>query len=206
MNDNYSDFLSLGSSFLQGGEEKVEEVRVGLMGFERDVQGLREKVEGERGRVAELLEEKRRLMREAGVGGSLLEAEMVMGELEVELGLRKQEMTTIKVEAREEDGEGGGEEIEWAQEWDDDVDYDSEMDDVDGAHVPPRLRTKIVRYLTVKALMARVGKDHPFLMAEQGRLKKIRETVLLDTDAAIRNTADVKGKQAILRLRTEVEE
>jgi hypothetical protein len=34
VNSNYQDFLNLGNS-LHGGEEKVEEVRIGLLGFRK---------------------------------------------------------------------------------------------------------------------------------------------------------------------------
>ena len=54
MNEKYQDFLSLGSS-LRGGEDKIEEVRLGLLGFRRDVEGLRDMVEERRKEVEGLL-------------------------------------------------------------------------------------------------------------------------------------------------------
>ena len=44
VNSNYQDFLGLGSS-LKGGDEKVEEIRVGLLGFQKDVEGIRTNIE-----------------------------------------------------------------------------------------------------------------------------------------------------------------
>src|SRR5580700_8340667 len=42
VNTNYEEFLSLGSD-LKGGEEKVQDVRVGLLGFKRGVEDVRAK-------------------------------------------------------------------------------------------------------------------------------------------------------------------
>lgn len=203
VNDNYSDFLSLGSS-LQGGEDKIEEVRVGLIGFERDVKSLREKVEGERGRVAELVAEKKQVMREVNVGRGLLEIDRRLKELEYELGPKEQPKADIEVAGDEDEP---GEKEQWGAEWDDEVvDLDDEEFEQGEGDIPTRLKAKIDRYLMVKVMVQRFGKEHPFLVAEQGRIRKIRETVLLDIDAAIRANPNVKGKQALIALRGSVED
>lgn len=203
VNDNYSDFLNLGSS-LQGGEEKIEEVRVGLLGFERDVKSLREKVQGERTRVAELVAEKKQIMREVNVGRGLLEIDRRLKELEYELG-PKQRPRAVAEAAGDEDEPGDKD--QWGAEWDDEVvDLDDEEYEREEGDIPTRLKGKIERYLTVKVLIQRFGKEQPFLAAEQGRMRKARETVLLDIDAAIRAEPNVKGKQAIMALRGSVED
>ena len=84
VNDNYQDFLSLGSS-LKGGEEKIEEVRVGLLGFKRDVEGLKEKVKSRRLEVGNLVDERRRIRKEVQLGRSLLEVDQRLEELEERL-------------------------------------------------------------------------------------------------------------------------
>nr|WOD46545.1 hypothetical protein [Trichoderma atroviride] len=53
VNSNYTAFLSLGSE-LRGGDEKVEDVKVSLLGFRRAVEEVKEKV-SERRRDADLL-------------------------------------------------------------------------------------------------------------------------------------------------------
>jgi hypothetical protein len=58
VNSNYQDFLNLGNS-LNGGEEKVEEVRVGLLGFRKEVDGLKKVVDEREQEVGSLLEERR---------------------------------------------------------------------------------------------------------------------------------------------------
>lgn len=203
VNHNYSDFLNLGSS-LQGGEEKIEEIRVGLLGFERDVKGLRVKVEGERTRVAELVGEKKQLMREVNVARGLLEIDQRLRDLQVELGLKEK---IHEENVAEEDEEDDKDQAEWGAEWDDEtVDLDDEDYETESNGIPTRLRGKIDRYLMLKALVDRFGKDHPFVTAEQWRIKKVRETVLLDIDAAIRADPNVKGKQTLIGLRGDVEE
>lgn len=72
VNENYQDFLSLGS-VLKGGEEKVEEVRVGLLGFQRDVAAIQAKVEARRKEVESLLQEKKRYRMKANIAKALLD-------------------------------------------------------------------------------------------------------------------------------------
>ena len=205
MNDNYSDFLSLGSS-LSGGEEKIDEIRVGLLGFERDFQGLRERVGRERERVAGLIREKRAVMKEISVGRTLLDIEERMGELEFSLGLRQRETTVATV--KEEDEEEMEVKEEWSEDWNDEgyADSDEEYGGSGETPVPPRLKKRTEQFLMIAVLMGRFNSQHPFLMAEHGRVQKLRETLLLDMDAAIRAEPDVKGKQEIMRLRSSIEE
>ena len=206
VNDNYSEFLTLGSS-LSGGEEKIEEVRVGLLGFERDVQGLREKVVKERECVAALLSAKKDVMREIAVGRSLLEIEERVGELEIGLGLKERETANTTVfEGAESDLEEPKE--QWSEEWNDEapIESDDEYDDDGKTAIPPRLRKRTEQFLMIVTLAGRFQAQHPFLVAEQARVRRIRETLLLDLDAAIRAETDVKGKQEIMRLRSSVEE
>jgi conserved oligomeric Golgi complex subunit 2 len=195
VNDNYADFLGLGEK-LAGGEEKVEEVRVGLMGFERDVGLLREKVVKEQERVRALMEEKRGLMREMSVGRGLLEVEERMSELEIDLALRERQKIAVEEE---------GEKDEWGDDWDDEAVGESD-DEGEGDLVPRRLNRRADEFAAVLRLFERLGEKHPFLVAQQGRVRKIRDVLLRDMDAAIRAEPDVKGKQAIMNLRRTVEE
>lgn len=208
MNNNYADFLSLGGS-LQGGEERVEEIRVGVLGFERDVRVLRERVNQEREKLVEGLAEKRRVMRELEVGRGLLRVERLVRELEGELGLKERERIADepKEDEEDEDSEDEAEKTQWSAVWDevDDPDDDEDYETDEGA-VPTRLKAKIEKFLTVRLMCERFGKDHPFLVAEHNRIRKVKETVLLDIDAAIRAETSVKGKQAILRYRSEIQD
>jgi conserved oligomeric Golgi complex subunit 2 len=220
VNDNYTDFLDLGNA-LKGGEGRVEEVRVGVLGFERELQGLRKRVDGERGRVREVLGQKRVVGREIAVGRGLLEVDRGLDELEGALGLKRGDGVGGAVlpahdkqaaevdEENEEDEEGAGKGVEWSSAWDDDLDDDDLDDDDDEAEegaIPPRLQSKIDKFLAIRVLCERFGREHPFIAAQQSRIRKIKETLLVDMDAAIRAETSVKGKQAIMRWRSEVQE
>ncbi|RMZ68104.1 hypothetical protein GMOD_00004289 [Pyrenophora seminiperda CCB06] len=70
VNSNYQDFLNLGNS-LNGGEEKVEEVRVGLLGFRKEVDGLVDVVGSREEEVKKLLGERRDVRRKIETGRRL---------------------------------------------------------------------------------------------------------------------------------------
>jgi conserved oligomeric Golgi complex subunit 2 len=207
VNDNYADFLNLGSS-LHGGEDKIEEVRVGLLGFERDVKGLREKVEAERSKAVVLLQEKKEVMREINAGRALLEINQRVEDLELDLGLKEKAVAPleVKAETEDEDDDALNREQEWDSVWDDEPVEEDDADVSGEADLPNQLARRVERFLMLKVLVERFGKDHPFILAEQNRIRKVRETMLLDMDAAIRAQPNVSGKQAIMRLRSDVED
>ncbi|EFW16078.1 conserved hypothetical protein [Coccidioides posadasii str. Silveira] len=72
VNDNYQDFLSLGTA-LKGGEERVEEIRAVLLGFQRDVQSVKEKFENRTATIKGLLDDKKRLRSDIAIGYYLLD-------------------------------------------------------------------------------------------------------------------------------------
>src|ERR1700733_10319554 len=72
VNTNYEQFLSLGSD-LKGGEEKVEDVRVGLLGFQRGVEDVKAKVRERKSEVETLLTEKKGIGKDIAFGRRLLE-------------------------------------------------------------------------------------------------------------------------------------
>ena len=183
VNENYEGFLDLGGR-LRGGEERVEEVRVGLLGFERGVVEVRGRAKAEAERVKVGMKGMREVRRAMRVGRALLEWEERVRGLEKDLGLRPQE---------EEDGT-------WKEGMES---SDEDEDDVVGR---AKLRRKVECFSMARLLAERIGKEHPFLMAEQGRVKSVKDRLLLDADAEIRAQRDVKGKQQLLRLRAMIEE
>ena len=168
VNENYQDFLSLGSS-LQGGEEKVEEVRVGLLGFRRDVEGLKRKVEGRRSKVEELVEQRKRIRKEVQLGRGLLEVEEKVEELEARLLVASSSERTKK----DEDDAGIS-----------DSDEESE-EDINGVPTS-RLKRHAQRFLYIQQLVERIGPEHPFLIKQKERILRLRQTVLLDLSNALK--------------------
>ncbi|KAI5294725.1 hypothetical protein KEM52_003347 [Ascosphaera acerosa] len=78
---NHATFLSLGDS-LKGGDEKIEEVTVGVLGFQKEVKGIRDEVDARAQAVAGLLEEKKVLKQDIATAHDLLELAASVEELE----------------------------------------------------------------------------------------------------------------------------
>lgn len=183
VNGNYEEFLSLGGD-LKGGEEKVEGVRVGLLGFQREVEGIRKAVQDRARETGELLREKKGLRRDIVLGRALLEVNERLEELEERLGIKTKE------------GE--------------DEDDDSEQDDVDEtfpdsegslmAGTVRRLRKQSEQYLLIVHQSSNIGSTHPFISALQPRFHEVRKTVLLDLSASLRQAKSSGDKMAIMGL------
>lgn len=196
MNENYSDFLTLGSS-LQGGEERVEEVRVGLLGFRRDVEGLKNNVQERRREVEELLDEKIRIGKQIQLGRGLLEVEGRVSELETRLMVktsnhedgdqrprsRSEHELNADTNLSEDDGDGSDEDDE------DEADF----------HLGPgvssisQIKRHAERYIYIQKIVQRLGPQHPFLVRLQDRIITLRQTVLLDLNNALKAAAAVQS-------------
>lgn len=182
VNSNYKDFLSLGTT-LDGGEEKVEDIRVGLLGFQRDLESVQDKVQKRRDEVASLLEEKRKLKREVALGQNILELADRIDSLEEKLMIGE-----AKPGTRGGDNMRTGNKSDIASEDEafDSIDNSSgEEDDAQQDSLYLRkIEWHIDQYLTIAALITRLGPTHPFLSRQDGRLAKIRSTLLLDLGTA----------------------
>lgn len=199
VNENYQDFLSLGSA-LRGGDEKVEQVRVGLLAFQRDSQAIRDRVELRRREVEQSLKEKRRLRQEANVGQALLDFADRVEELEQRLMIgdvpsRQQQDSSDEVDSESDESDGDGDE--------------SDEEPSDAAAAPSvslkRLERHIQKYAYLTSLAERIGQEHPFLRNQQPRMTKIRSTVLIDLKAALEQAKQAGDKSdakssAVLRL------
>ncbi|CAI7590474.1 unnamed protein product [Penicillium viridicatum] len=200
VNENYQDFLSLGSA-LRGGEEKVEGVKVGVLSFQRDVKAIRDKVEARRQEVEELLNEKRRLRTNADVGKDLLDYADRVEELEHRLMIEdksSQEHPASDESDTESDLYSGE-----SEDSDDD-----ELADGTPAISLKRMERHAQKFVYLTSIAARVGEKHPFLLAQQPRVAKIKSTVLLDLKTALEQATAAGEKQgkhdartmAVLRL------
>lgn len=187
VNENYQDFLLLGSA-LRGGEEKVEQVRVGLLAFQRDSQSIRDRVESRRTDVEQLLKEKRRLRQEVNVGQALLDFADRVEELEQRL------MITDSPSRREDSSDEVDSEPH-------ELDADSDESDEgpnDAASSPvslKKLERHIQKYAYLMSLAERIGQGHPFLRNQQPRIDKIKSTVLLDLKTALEQAKQAGDKR-----------
>lgn len=180
VNGNYEEFLSLGAD-LKGGEEQVEGVRVGVLGFGREVEGIKKDVKERKDEVKGLLDEKKNIRREVVIGRLLLDINERLSELESSLG--------INMDAEEEE-----------EDFDDDGDAGDDDSDATtlGRAQLRRLQRHAEQFLMVERLIERIGPDHPFLVAQKGRLDEIRKTLLLDLATALRQAKADKSSESVL--------
>lgn len=161
---------------MRGGEEKVEEVRVGLLGFRKEVDGIRGKVVEREDVVKGLLEERVEIGRSIAIGRKLMEIDARLGALEGRLMVD----LTGKADEDEDDFE--------------DNDSEDEEDDEGSFTVSvSQLRRHILQYRLLREIVRGVGDEHPFVAAQMPRFIKIRNTLLLDLSTALREARAVKG-------------
>lgn len=201
VNENYQDFLSLGGA-LQGGEEKVEEISVGLLGFQRDVAAINAKVEARKAEMENLLQEKKAYRIKANIGRALLDIAERIEELEQRLmivGTKTSNGLASSTEDVDSDQEGFISDNTESEE-------DSEEETDESAIISvKKLESHVQKYLYIVSESDRIGSDHPFVVGQQPRLEKIRSTLLLDLDAALKQsrkggTKDETRTVKVLRL------
>lgn len=181
VNTNYEQFLSLGSD-LRGGEEKVEDVRVGLLGFKRGVEEVRLKVR-ERGKEVEgLLEHKTLVAKQISTGRRLLEFDARLEEIEERLMVSS--LTRL--------GNGVNDES-----WSESEDEDDSGGDLDGDSAAGSTTRKLQRlvqdYRHLSQLSTAIGIHHPFVSAQESRVTRIRNTLLLDLGTALKQVYPARG-------------
>ncbi|EGE82076.1 hypothetical protein BDDG_05019 [Blastomyces dermatitidis ATCC 18188] len=199
VNENYQDFLSLGSA-LKGGEEKVEQVRVGLLAFQRDVKGIRDGYERRIDDISALLAEKKGLRKEVMLGYDLLDVEESLGELEERLMLadeRAKQKWQVEItggvggDGDDDDSDGI---IESETEDSDGPDDDGDMgvSGGDSGRAPmvslSRLDRHIRKYLYIRTICGRVGEKHPFIVQQEDRMERIKAALMLDLKTVLQQT------------------
>jgi len=182
VNAEYRAFLTLGGD-LRGGGERVEGVRVGVLGFVSGVGAVRDAVRARRAEVERLVAEKERLAREKDVARRLVEVHTRTGELE--------EALQDTAASEDEDGDG-----------DDSTQEELTTEQSVGAVSLRRLKRLVRGYVVLKQMMESIGLDHPFVMKQEERVVRIRNTLLLDLGASLRQAraAGTAGHDRLLRL------
>lgn len=187
MNENYQDFLGLGSS-LKGGDEKVEEVRFGLLSFRKEVEGLRGKLEERKYDVESLVAERKRIREEAQIGRQLLEIDRKIEDLEQRLML-----ASTSLPREETNGNADG-----LDDSDEESEDEGETDDI----AISRLRRHVEQYMYVRNAIEKIGENHPFLVKQEERVLRLKQTVLLDLNSALKQaiTGGEDSKDGLLKL------
>jgi conserved oligomeric Golgi complex subunit 2 len=179
VNENYQDFLSLGST-LKGGEEKVEEIRVGLLAFQHDLTSVKDKVEHRSAEVAALLDEKRSTAKQIEVGKSLLEIAERLEDLEVSLMIG---------ETTDEAHKGAHGETKYLYDESDDEAEDDQM-------ILHRLERHVEQYLILQLQLRRHNRSQPYIHNQADRISRIRSTLEIDLEGALKNCKLVQEQPA----------
>jgi conserved oligomeric Golgi complex subunit 2 len=190
VNTNYEQFLSLGSD-LKGGEEKVEDVRVGLLGFKRGVEDVRGKVRERKAEVEELLAEKKGVSRQIALGRRLLEVDARLEALE----------DRLKVASLGRNVNGVDEES-WSDSEDEEDEEDLATEASVGGTSTRKLQRLVVDYRQVEQLSLSIGKDHPFIAAQESRMLRVRNTILLDLSTTLKQAVSIGegGKTRLIKV------
>lgn len=169
VNDNYQEFLSLGST-LRGGEEKVEEIRVGLLGFQRELNAVRGKVEQRRENVAALIDTKKSTMKQIRIGKSLLQIAEQIEHLEASLMI-----------AATTDGSPNG-----SNDQREVLSDESDEEADEGGVSLHRLERHAEQYLVLKLLLRRHSPTQPYIISQTNRIARIKSTLSLDLEGALK--------------------
>ncbi|TGJ81570.1 hypothetical protein E0Z10_g7190 [Xylaria hypoxylon] len=181
VNANYSSFLGLGDE-LQGGEDRVEDVRVALLGFRRAVEEVRSRVRERGVEVAKLTKELGTVRGEIETGRKMLELDDRITALEGRLAI----------------GSTGADSGESDEEDDDGDDGDDEVMGTSAA----KLTQLAGDYVAIDELADDIGRDAPLVRKMEERIVRCRNTLLLDLNAALKEArkAGVRGRAKLLKL------
>ncbi|KAI0097323.1 oligomeric golgi complex component, COG2-domain-containing protein [Nemania sp. FL0031] len=184
VNANYASFLGLGDE-LRGGEDRVEDVRVALLGFRRAVEEVRGRVRDRGTEVAGLTRELGEVRGEIEMGRKMLELDDRIAALEGRLAIG-----SIGPDSDESD--------------EDDEDDDNEDENESGlvGSSAAKLTQLASDYVAINELADEIGRDAPVVRRMEERMIRCRNTLLLDLNAALKESkkAGAPGRMKLLRL------
>ncbi|RGP78051.1 oligomeric golgi cog complex component [Fusarium longipes] len=177
VNSNYTAFLSLGSE-LRGGDDKVEDVKVSLLGFRRAVEEVKTKVSERKEETNTLNGELRGVRLAIEKGRKMMELSERLTSLEERLSLDS---------------------LPADEDWDEDSE-DEEEDDNYGSS-PTKLLASAQECSRITKLLESLDPDTPYVIKMEERLTRCRNTLLLDLGNALKEAkkAGVKGQDRVLK-------
>lgn len=179
VNSNYAAFLSLGDE-LRGGDERVEDVRVALLGFRRAVEDVK-------GKVVEKRTEASRLSSELRDVRSTIEAGRQMIEVSERLTALEERLSPDGVLG--DDGERS-----WEMDDSDDEQDDEEEAGESQGRSTRRLQVSARQCAQIMAMSETLDPDHPFVAKLDERLARCRNTLLLDLAYAVNESKKLGSK------------
>jgi hypothetical protein len=187
VNVNYEQFLSLGSD-LRGGEEKVEDVRVGLLGLKRGFEEVRGKVKIKGQEVDGLLSEKAHVNREISTARIMLELDATLEELEENLM-----MGSVDRQTRDD---------VWSDSENDEDEDDRTPDMATGGATTRKLLRLVRDYCHILRMVRAIGHENAFVAAQQQRITRVRGVLLLDLNTALKeaNGSDDSSRARLVKV------
>ncbi|KAK3185672.1 hypothetical protein K4F52_005537 [Lecanicillium sp. MT-2017a] len=184
VNSNSNAFLSLGTD-LRGGGDKVEDVKVALLGFRRAVEEVKAKVSAKSAESELLTDELRNVRSDIEVGRKMIEASERMASLEETLAL-----DSLPSKAGDLD-----------LNTDDEADEEEEESDGLIGSPPAKLLASARDYRQIETLLSSLDRDIPLVVKLEARLTKCRNTLLLDLHNALKESrkAGAKGQERTLK-------
>ncbi|RVD81792.1 uncharacterized protein DFL_009640 [Arthrobotrys flagrans] len=182
VNRDYADFVGLGSS-LRGGEGKVNDLKLGVMGFAREIEGVKEKVVKVANEMEKDMAVKKEVARKKALARNLLTLDARLSQLESLLLLKGQ------------------------QEADDHI-LTLDLDETSNSSLTslPRLQKLVTSYLYLKHVLSKIPPTHPFVKAQGRRLKQARQTLSDDLSRALKECrAELKNEESGEDERKELE-
>ncbi|KAI1127838.1 oligomeric golgi complex component, COG2-domain-containing protein [Nemania abortiva] len=185
VNANYASFLGLGDE-LRGGEDRVEDVRVALLGFRRAVEEVRGRVRDRGSEVAGLTRELGEVRGEIETGRKMLELDDRIAALEGRLAIG----------GAGPDSDGSDEDEE-----DDEEDENENESGLVGSSAA-KLTQLAGDYVAIDELADEIGRDAPVVRRMEERMIRCRNTLLLDLNAALKEAkkAGPPGRMKLLKL------
>ena len=149
---------------------------MGLLGFKREVEELRDVVDRKRKEFGPLLEEKRRIRGEIQLGRALLDVDERVRDLEERL------MLGSAGSAKENDDTGFSE-------------TDDETEEDEGGISTSVLKRHAHQLIYIQRLVEKIGPGHPFLVMQEERILRLRQTILLDLSNTLKQCSAVSDEQ-----------
>ncbi|KAK6523877.1 hypothetical protein TWF281_001843 [Arthrobotrys megalospora] len=174
VNRDYADFVGLGSS-LRGGEGRVNDLKLGVMGFAREIEGVKEKVIKVSNEMEKDMVVKKEVAKKKALARNLLTLDARLSQLESLLLLK-------------------------GQQEDDDHHHilTLDLDETSNSSLTslPRLQKLVTSYLYLKHVLSKIPPTHPFVRAQGKRLRQARQTLSDDLSRALKECrAELKDQE-----------
>ncbi|KAL5615612.1 hypothetical protein BROUX41_005651 [Berkeleyomyces rouxiae] len=209
VNSNYTAFLSLGND-LRGGDDKVSDVQMSLLGFRRALEDMKGNVRGRAAKVEKLNNELKTVRDDMEIGRKMVEVDDLLSDLEARLCVDSLPQSSLKTptlaKAVQPSTPVPAIDAGWFS--------DSESDDAEdftniggnngilGVGIgtsPAKLAALVTSLQQVEKLFTELGRDTPFVVKVDERRLRCRNTIMLDLSNAMKE-AKQAGPRAQGRL------